>query len=567
MFRPWSFFHLNLFYLALDLLVAAALSAALTHIARRHGGHAQSIRWIQQAGYFEMVNALRNSGSWGEWRPFFGLLATLAGSLALVGILVGSKTFAEIATQEGIVRQEVVASRQFVVFDIFTSIQTWYVPVGHETRMEDALDVALNSTKSIPRPDPTKRYKPRPSKYEVVCDQFDLRTHLEDPFLVPNNGCATVLFNSTSSINPDLTRSYIIQKSKGRAKVVMHGKVDPSFDRINSTVLDINVFSRVTHLGQKCLTYNYNFMCLFDSGEAAILSSTVIRFLAPEHQQFLPIATSIFGSQDELVAGLQDSLNNGTLRNLPADIREQVLVMEVKIAGSEATALICTISRWRKTEVPHITCAYTITNVLVVKFPPMNPDIAALLTNKGLNPMITNLTNAMLLYHLPMVSEKKPSFTFPKILNASSEAAHYFAHLGHNFVMDWDGSMLYVTFDATEIVKGYEIPAWLFYSMIGVMVTCVVFWGVTEVLVEDRYRDSLYFAVSKDLTAGQADVSPRLHRFNPDTLEFEGRRIVSTKGAQALEEEEEKEEAKTPYQQLTARSHDPLLARAKASAL
>ncbi|KAG0375888.1 hypothetical protein BGX24_008549 [Mortierella sp. AD032] len=439
--------------------------------------------------------------------------------------------------------------------------------------MKDALGVAMNSTKSIPQPDPTKRYKPRPSKYEV------------DPFLVPNNGCATVLFNASSSIDPDLTRSYIIQKSKGRAKVVMHGRQDPKFERINSTVVDINVYSRVTYLDQICVTYNYNFMvvnatkagitsspttsltkCLFNSGETAILSSTVIRFLAPEHQQFHSIATSIFGSQDELVTGLQDSINDGTLTNLPADPREQVLVMEFKIEGAEATALICTGSRWGETEVPHITCAYTITNVLIVKFPPMNPDIAALLTNKGLNPMFTNITNAMFLYHLPMVSEKKPSFIFPKILNASSEAANYFATLGHNFIMDWDGSMLYVTFDTAEIIKGYEIPAWLFYSMIGVMVACVVFWGGTEFWVENRYKDSLYFAVSKELTVGQADVVPRLHRFNPHTLEFEGRRIVSTQVAQVLEEEE-KEEESAVYQQLTTGSHDPLFSRATASAL
>lgn len=592
MFLPWSFFHLNLFYLALDLLVAAALSAALTHIARRHGGHAQSVRWIQQAGYMEMFAALKNLGREGKWRLFSGLLVTLAGSLALVGILVGSKTFSDIATQEGNIRQEVVASRQFVVSDVFTTIPTWTFPVGYEASTKDALAVAVNSSKIIPRPDPTKRYNPRlsESEYEVVCDQFDLRTHVDqDQFVVRNNGCATVLFNSTSSIDPDLTRSYIVQKSKGRAKVVMYGVTDARFDIIASTVLDINVHSQVIYLGQKCTTYNYNSMvinatkagitsspittltkCLLSSGDVAILSSTVIRFLAPQPQQFLSIATSIFGTQDELVAGLQDSINNGTLSNLPADIREEELVMEVKVAGTEATALICIGSRRGETEVPHITCSYTITNVLIVKLPPMNPDIAARLTNKGLSPMLTGVTNAMFLYHLPMISQKRPSFAFSKIFNASSEAVNYFADLGHNFVMDWDGSMLYVTFDTVEIVKGYEIPAWLFYSMIGVMVACMVFWSFTKFWIEDRYKDSLYFAVSKELTAGQPDIAPRLHQFNPDTLEFEGRRIVSTKRAHVPKEkkegevmEEEKEEEAAVYQQLIVGSYDPLLTTTK----
>ncbi|KAF9900912.1 hypothetical protein EC991_006744 [Linnemannia zychae] len=589
MFRPWSFFTQNLFYLALDLLVAAAFSASLTHIARRHGGYTQSVRWIQQAGYMEMFTALKISMKEGKWRLFFRLFPTLVGSLALVAILVKSKTLVEKSTQEGTVQQEVIASRQFVVFDVLTTIPTWYFPVGYDTSSKDALTMALNGSKTIPHPHPSTRYYPRLSKseYEVICDQFDLRTHLDDDqFVVPNNGCATVLFNSTSSIHPNLTRSYVFQKSKGRAKVVMHGVADARYTKMDSTVLDISVHSQIRYLGEKCTTYNYNYMvinatkagvtsspmtvftkCPLTSGDVAILSSTVIRFLAPEHEQFLSIATSIFGTQDELVTGLQDSINNATMMNILSDTREQALVMEVKIVGTEAIALICVISRWSATEAPHITCSYVITNVLIAKFPPMNPDIAALVTNKGPSRTTAGVTISMLLYHLPLVSEQKPSFAISKIFNTSSEVVGYFADLGHNFVMDWDKSMLYITFDAVEIVKGFEIPAWLFYSMIGVMVSCAVFWGFTMFWIEDQYKDSLYFTVSKELTAGQA---PRLHRFNPETLEFDGRRIVSNVGVhvqkkvEGEETEGEKEEETAVYQQLMAGSRDPMLATATA---
>lgn len=98
------------------------------------------------------------------------------------------------------------------------------------------------------------------------------------------------------------------------------------------------------------------------------------------------------------------------------------------------------------------------------------------------------------------------------------------------------------------------------------MVACMVFWGFTKFWIEDQYKDSLYFAVSKELTASQADIAPRLHRFNPDTFEFEGRRIVSTKGAHVPKEngvgegmEEDKEEETAVHQQLIVGSYNPLL--------
>ncbi|KAF9135012.1 hypothetical protein BGW39_005104 [Mortierella sp. 14UC] len=562
MFLPWSFFFLNFFYLILDLLVAASFAAALAHIARRHGGYAQSIRWIQQAGHLEMFTALK--GSWGnvDHKPLLGLLGTLAASFVLIAILVGSKLFAEITTQEGIVRQEVVASKQVVIYDITTMLPAWYIPIDYGSSMEEALAVAINGTRSIPQASPTKRYSPRRSEYEIVCDRFDFRAHKEEPFLVPNNGCATVRFNSTSSIRPDLARSHIVQKSNGRAKVVMYGAA--RFDVVDAAVSDISVHSLVTYNNQTCIIYDSQpefisaskvgitsspttilTKCLLNSGETVILSSTTIRFIAPQHQQFHSIATSMFGDQDELVSGMQDSINDGTLTNLPADIREQVLVMEMKTAGTEVTALICEASRWGQTNVPHIMCAYIVTSVLIAKFQPMNPDIAALLTNKGLNPKVAIITKVMHLYHLPKVSKNKPSFPFPQILNASFAATRYFASLGHNFVLDWDGSMLYVTFDTVEIVKGYEIPAGLFYSMVAVMIASAIFSIATEVLVEGRFNRSLYFAVSKELAAGQDGIAPRLHRFNPDTLEFEGRRIVSTEKAQVPEKEIEEGEEKS----------------------
>ncbi|KAF9306134.1 hypothetical protein BGZ74_007481 [Mortierella antarctica] len=242
--------------------------------------------------------------------------------------------------------------------------------------------------------------------------------------------------------------------------------------------------------------------CLLTSGESVILSTSAIRFIVPSREMFRSVATSIFGMQDELVLGMEDSVNNSTLTTLPANVLEELTVMEVKVIGTEVAALS----------------------------QPMNPDVARRLVNKGLNPSWTNVTITMVLSYLPRVSNDDLSFAIPKILNASAEAVDYFASLGNNFVLDWEGSMLYVAFDTIEILKGYEIPRWLFFSMIGVMV----------------------------LTAGKDGAKPRLHSFDPKTLKFkfEGRRrlIVSTSLPQASGDT-------TVYQNPTpADSQDPLMA-------
>ncbi|KAG0024977.1 hypothetical protein BGZ81_007525 [Podila clonocystis] len=257
--------------------------------------------------------------------------------------------------------------------------------------------------------------------------------------------------------------------------------------------------------------------------------------MVPRNEMFLSVTTSIFGKQNEIVLGMQNSVNNSTLTTLPANELEKLTIIEVEATSTEVAALICAWSRHSTAEVPHIACAYTITSALITKPQSMNLDISRRLMNKGLNPTGAIATTTIDLSYFPRVSKNTVSFDIPKILNDSVAATRYFASLGNNFIVDWDGSMLYIVFDTVEILKGYEIPRWLFFSMIGVMVACFLFWIATKFLVDVRYRESLYMTVSRELDGGGDGATPRLVRFDPKTLEFEGRRrlVVSTSSPQA----------------------------------
>ncbi|KAG0047796.1 hypothetical protein BGZ89_004803, partial [Linnemannia elongata] len=352
--------------------------------------------------------------------------------------------------------------------------------------MEDALANALNSTAAIPRASPTKRYRPRRSDYELACDQLNFKIVANtgnDSLVLPNAGCATLIFSKPHSMDISLTGSYIVQESKSRAKVVIPG-TDRLKTRSNGTVAEVAVSVALKFSDQeRCTTdlINPGFFfatrnglssspstvvtrCQLHSGEMVSLAVSGIHFSVPEPKKFHDIATSLFGTQDELVTSMEASVNDGTLIIQAEDRSAQVLVMEVKIVGAEVSALMCVGSK--PDGEPRIVCVYAVAHSTITKARPLNPDITQLFP-KGISSITTPGSVMMSLSHLPAVGMSTPTFAIPKVLKSSSIAADYFASLGQNYILDWEGSMLYVAYDTVEVIKGYEIPAGLFYLLIG----------------------------------------------------------------------------------------------------
>ncbi|KAF9903540.1 hypothetical protein EC991_003745 [Linnemannia zychae] len=474
----------------------------------------------------------------------------MAAGVALIGILTGAKSFVDSATGEGNVSQEVVASRQFIQMNFISrTIPSWITSVDFDTSIEEALTKAVNDSRTIPNPKPSVRYRPRLSKYELVCERldFDVFTNEDNSALkVLNDGCATVTLGYLGSTTPDDSRSYIVPRSKGRAKVVL-----PSGGTFDEAIFDVSTTAKVRYRGQNCTSDSNSIRnditsigittpptttltkCIFPTGDEIHVSIARIRFFSPDSKRFHAVATSLFGNQDELISGMLDSVNNGPLTNPPKD-DELMIVVEVKIVGTDITALICSrrMPPFDNPEsIPYIACAYTSTSVSIVKSQSMNPDITKKLTPKGIYNVgdMQLQTSILSLYHLPLLTETV-SYPIAKIVGSSSVMVNFSASLGNNFVLDWDALTLYVIFDVVEIVQGYELPDWLFITIIVVMGLCFIFWGITEGTVDSRYKDSLYFSVSKELTSGHEIIAPRLYRFDPRTLELEGRRIVSTGG-------------------------------------
>lgn len=557
MFLPWSFFQLNLFFLVLDIFLAASFMAGLAHVSRRTLHHTHSTRWIKQAGFLEMVTALWNSSIKVTSRPWLGLFATFTGGYTLTVILVGVKLFAVSSTGETGLSYEVVESAQFIAVDSgITTLPAWSFPVSYNTSMEDALARALNSTAAIPRASPTKRYRPRLSDYESVCDQLNFEVMGNpgnDSLVLPNAaGCATLTIGSPLTMVTNLTGSYIVQESKNRAKIVI-----PGTDKIevqDGAVAEVSLITRLKVSNQiSCVTQDkipgviigtknglssppltMVTRCQLLSGEMVNLATSGIRFSVSEPKNFHSIATSLFGTQDELVTSMETSVNAGTLFSQSMDRLAQVLVMEVKIMGTEVSTLMCVGSK--NDGEPRLACLYAVVHSTITKSRPLNPDITQLFPKNGISSVLKTGSVMMSLSHLPTFGMDKPTYAIPKILKSSSITAAYFASLGQNYILDWEGSMLYIAYDTVEVIKGYEIPAGLFYLLIGVMVVCLLFCAATEYFLEGQYKRSLYWQVAQALAPPQGKASPRLHRFDIEQLKFEGRRIVFTEVPQMSED-------------------------------
>ncbi|KAF9583884.1 hypothetical protein BGW38_008223, partial [Lunasporangiospora selenospora] len=371
----------------------------------------------------------------------------------------------------------------------------WNFPVTYDTDVKEALKMVINSTMAIPRAIPTKRYRPRVSSYELVCDRFDFYTPNRKILVLSNDGCASItLLPLDIDVTSDLSRMYTVPRSNGRVKVVIPALASQFHKNKPEAVQELLIAPRVYHDGEECLTLNSEITiadadraritssptivltkCQLQSGKSITLSSSSIKFLSPNNEMFHSIASSIFGTQNELVLAMQDSVNNSTLATLPANDYEEVMVMEVKVTSDGVVALVCQWTRQSIAEVPHIVCIYSTSSALITRPQPIDPKIAQRLVNKGLNPPWTNLTAAIILSYLPQASKDRISFDIPKILDDSVTATRYIASIGNNFVVDWEGSMVYIFFNTVEIVKGYEIPLGLFIFIVGVMVVCCVY--------------------------------------------------------------------------------------------
>ncbi|CAO3573786.1 unnamed protein product [Mortierella alpina] len=553
MFIPWSFFQMFLFFFFFQVLLSSALGAALALYSRTHQGYAHSIRWVRQGGYVDMFRAIRTSKRKLPGPIFDTLIATAFLSILISLAETGAKVFVKQAIQQTDAAQEIIQTTPFVTADAFADIEGWTTTVHPDRGIVSALSMTINNTRNIPDALPGRQYIPQQYPYESACDRLNLfgvhpnHTHLQ----VSYNGCANLSISFDNLFLVNVSRSYVTRRSNDRGTIVLPGRYDPDVNpQVTAGIKTAEVATYVRMAiseDRKCLTTiaNRNAVvptqsgltsspktvvtkCLYPTGEIIALSVTSLRFSVPDPQSFRKVTSLIFEQQDDLLAGMEQSISEGLFSGLAADVLDGIHVAEVKTTGTEVRALDCGARR-SQNGTTYLMCAYTTAASVVTKPQAVLPEVAARRAGKPYA-SYAFYTIAIAAKHLPTSSNNigpgGPRFATTSILDASMEAARYFASLGQNFYVDWKGGQALLIFATIDMQKGYEIPLWLFAAVVGLMAGSLALVLLVEFSLEDRFKRSLHWMVAKELEPRLGRRAPTLMRFRAEPLSLENARLA-----------------------------------------
>ncbi|KAF9573568.1 hypothetical protein EC968_008323 [Mortierella alpina] len=554
MFVPWSFFQMYLFFFFFEVLLSSALGAALAVYSRSRQGYAHSIRWVRQGGYIDMFKAISSSR-----RKLPGTIFTVLAATVFLNILIsladtGAKVLVKQATRQTNAAQEVIQTTPFIRTDVFADIEGWTTTVRGGGSIVNALSMTINNTRNILNAQLGRQYIPKQYPHESGCDRLNVfgvhpnHTHLQ----ISNNGCANLSISFDNGFIANISRSYVTRRSEGRGTIVIPGQYDTDFNlnfNTGAQCIELAAYVRIamsddrkcltaiTHRNsvvpaQSGLTSSPNTVvtkCLYPTGEIIALSATSIRFNVPDPQAFRKATSLIFEEQDDLLSGMEQSINEGLFSRLTADVVDGIHVAEVKTSGTEFRALTCAARRASQNGTTYLMCSYTTVASVITKPQAMLPEISARRAGKPFAPYAF-YTVAIAAKHLPTSNStglSGPQFATTSILNASREAATYFASLGQNFHIDWTGGKILLIFATTDTQKGYEIPLWLFAVVIGLMAVSLALILVVEFSLEDKFKRSLHWMVSKELEPKLGRRAPTLLRFRAEPPMLENARLAS----------------------------------------
>ncbi|KAF9573572.1 hypothetical protein EC968_008327 [Mortierella alpina] len=336
--------------------------------------------------------------------------------------------------------------------------------------------------------------------------------------------------------DPNVSRSSVTRRSEDRGTVIIPGRYD--LQKIGGTVLTGAMHSDLASLvrvytpdGRGCYIADLSHdqvvpsqsgltsplmtavtKCLYATGEIIALSSTSVRFSVPNLQSFRQVASSIFLQQDDLLLGMEQSISEGLFSKLAPDVLDGIHIMEVKVIGTEVRSLTCAARRASHNGTTYLMCSYTTAAAVLTKPQSMLPDISARRAGKPYMPYGL-YTVDIIAEHLPLTQNSRlgqPRYSMSSVLNASIEAARYFASLGQNVNVDWMDRKIIFIFQTADPVKGYEIPLWLVATVIASMVGSLALVLVVEFSLEDKFKRSLHWMVSKELEPSK---TPKLRTF------------------------------------------------------
>ncbi|KAF9277005.1 hypothetical protein BGZ68_009601 [Mortierella alpina] len=534
MFLAWSLFTVNIILAVLQFLLIGAIGAILAIYSKVGGNHANSVRWIRQGGYLELLSSAFNS-----WRRIptsskAAISLTICASLTASLADKGATYFITVADRQTSASSIMVNTSQFLPFySGLLEPSGWSTSIRHGANIVDAMTRKINDTSNIPNAIPGRMYVPQTSEY-AGCNQLAVKAlNSKIPqFRLISTGCMEIYFFMPALVfQPIIANATVIKRSNDRWSILTPIIASRWVAEIpvvavlqsNSTVLTVmhdmmrmnwqELEDGITSLPETVTSKGVS-----SSGETLVLSISSVPFSVSTAHRFRAVASAVFDNYNEMFEAMEAAATR--LKNQPTTN----LFTEVKVSNATIEVLSC-----HSSEIIGLMCGYTIISTVVTKRQALNPIIAEARQGRPLSQSLGfNFTVAMRILHTVATSNgTRQLLSTSTLKDATSAAAHYLASLGQNFYMDWNASQLYVIYDTTDIQKGLEIPLWLIWVIPVAMITCLSLWVATEYFMDERYLSSLQKNIALHLGDRLTGTAPMLMRSKFDPLEFENVPILS----------------------------------------
>ncbi|KAF9998220.1 hypothetical protein BGZ80_006823, partial [Entomortierella chlamydospora] len=482
-----------------------ALGAALSISSKFGDEHVNSIRWIQEGGFWGMHKSLlpsRKAPRSVKVAMIFVFLASLVANLLDKGL---SKLITP-ATTLGKPNYVVTETPLFFKANFIDTFSEWSTSIHVGDDIVDAMVSIMNNTRNIVNAESGRLYTPRISPYEIGCNQLVIQFTNASSNLVSlhNDGCMdlSLLLNTDTATYFDIAATQFVKQAPNRWNVVIPHSSDPHFQQMsiypgvsdgNSTCFGglIGAYKPIKLVDGIAVTPRTVVTeCFSSSDEFWIISSTSVLFSMTTVKQFRNSTSAVFEEYGELLQAMESSVSNITFPSTPVAIVE---LKAINTTSLDTNPIISDAGKGRYLPYPDL----YLSNV------------------------------AMTIDHIPTILNRTRSpISFTAMKATSSAASGYLASISPSVYMDWSQYTLYSLFDTMDIVNGFEIPTWLFVFLIATIVLCFAFWGAVKYKIDEGYMSSLHKNIAMVISARKGWHKPMLMRFNANPLTFEDYPIV-----------------------------------------
>ncbi|KAF9582512.1 hypothetical protein BGW38_000115 [Lunasporangiospora selenospora] len=536
MFLPWSVFVINAGLTAFQFLLMGALGALISIYSRYGGSYANSIRWIRQSGYVEMMSTFYNSVSRVPTSTTFVLLAVIIATIATSLVHNGASLFIHLSQEPHDVHTSLLnasLSPTFLAlgwrdYPLFSAV---HYP-GSE--VSDVIMSTINNTNLIPDADPARKYIPKTFSYETECYQVTIGRMLEwyTNMTVPRDGCAILAVR----IHGD----YSFNTQKQKAALTIDGNrisivvpIVRTASNSNEMPYDISVNLGNGTLGYCQITdselrYANNeglsswprttvSKCISKDGRILALAATAFRFHVQNISDFNNSVRQTLGIWTRPFEDMQLSINNGTLSN-------NTVVTHARLLGNQTLLLVCHGDEGIEGATASV-CMYLIISSVFTSPQEWSESTKPFLEDTSDQGSVNYLR---ITHPTPLGVDNGVRFSAASLQNASLIAAQTLTNLGQNFLISYHKERLYVAYDSIALQPGFEVPIWLLVVVVGGMVISVALWVVTFWLLPQEYTNSLYWSVAKEVSPQTGGYTPVLLKASAMPLVVEGSTIAQS---------------------------------------